>query len=61
MPTWARGLPHHPQNEKYLNFKGYGEFGEQHRPAGWNAWITLSISPAAQTPPGSAQRPLVRK
>ena len=45
----------------YLNLKGYGEFDQQHRPAGWNAWTTLSISPAAQTPPASAQPPLVRK
>jgi len=45
----------------YLNLKGYGEFEGQHRPAGWNAWITLSISPAAQTPPASARPPLARK
>jgi len=43
----------------YLNFKGYAEFDQQNRAAGWNAWITFVISPAAQ-PPASAQ-PLVRK
>jgi hypothetical protein len=44
----------------YLNFKGYAEFDQQNRPAGWNAWITLSISPGAPTPP-SAQPTLIRK
>ncbi len=29
----------------YLNVKGYAEFASQNRPAGWNAWIVLSISP----------------
>ncbi|WP_431266854.1 SphA family protein [Dankookia sp. P2] len=28
----------------YLNVKAYGEFAEQNRPAGWNAWVTLSFS-----------------
>jgi hypothetical protein len=32
----------------YLNFKGYYEFDQQNRPAGWNAWLTFAISPAAQ-------------
>jgi len=31
----------------YLNLKGYGEFDARNRPSGWNAWLTLSISPAA--------------
>jgi hypothetical protein len=43
----------------YLNVKGYGEFANHDRPAGWNAWITLTLSPAAATPP--AAQPLVRK
>jgi hypothetical protein len=34
----------------YLNLKGYGEFGAQHRPEGWNMWLTFAISPAAPTP-----------
>jgi hypothetical protein len=41
----------------YLNFKGYAEFDQQNRPAGWNAWITFAISPAAPEP----QPTLVRK
>ena len=34
----------------YLNFKGYKEFGAENRPDGWNAWVTLVISPVAPTP-----------
>jgi hypothetical protein len=45
----------------YLNLKGYGEFDHHDRAAGWNAWITLSISPATETPPASAQPTLVHK
>jgi hypothetical protein len=32
-----------------LNFKVYKEFFAQSRPAGWNGWITLSISPPSQS------------
>ena len=39
----------------YLNLKGYGEFDAHDRPSGYNAWLTLSISPAAPTPPSSAR------
>jgi hypothetical protein len=38
----------------YLNLKGYGEFDAHDRPSGYNAWLTLSISPPAPTPPPSA-------
>jgi hypothetical protein len=34
----------------YINVKGYGEFDNANRPDGWNAWITLVLSPA---PPAS--------
>jgi hypothetical protein len=45
----------------YLNVKAYKEFAAEHRPEGWNAWVTLSISPAA-TPPASAQpKPIITK
>ena len=30
----------------YLNLKGYAEFAGEHRPDGWNTWLTFSISPA---------------
>lgn len=40
----------------YLNLKAYKEFGAEHRPEGWNAWLTFVISPAvphtAAPPPG---------
>jgi hypothetical protein len=39
----------------YLNLKGYGEFDAHDRPHGYNAWLTLSISPPAPTPPSSAR------
>jgi hypothetical protein len=32
----------------YLNLRGYKEFGAEHRPEGWNAWVTFALSP---TPP----------
>ena len=30
-------------NTWYFNLKGYYEFNAQHRPEGWNAWLTLSL------------------
>jgi hypothetical protein len=44
----------------FLSLKGYYEFGADHRPEGWNTWLTLAISPAAQAP-SSMQTKLVRK
>jgi hypothetical protein len=38
----------------YLNLKGYGEFDNDNRPAGWNVWLTFVLSPA---PPSSASSP----
>ena len=37
----------------YVNLKGYGEFDARNRPSGWNAWLTLSISPAAPVTTGA--------
>ena len=34
----------------YMNLKGYKEFGAEHRPEGWNAWLTFVISPRAPEP-----------
>src|SRR5215472_6674724 len=31
----------------YINLKGYKEFAADNRPDGWNAWLTIAISPAA--------------
>jgi hypothetical protein len=47
----------------YLNVKGYYEFDSHDRPAGWNTWLTFSISPAAPpapTPPTS-RAPMIYK
>jgi hypothetical protein len=41
----------------YLNLKGYGEFDAANRPAGWNTWLTFSISPL---PPSSTVAPMRR-
>ena len=27
----------------YVNLKGYWEFGEQNRAAGWNVWLSLEL------------------
>jgi hypothetical protein len=45
-------------HQGYLNLKGYKEFAAEHRPEGWNVWLTLSISPAAPAaaPPAPAGR-----
>jgi hypothetical protein len=43
----------------YLNLKAYGEFAAENRPAGWNAWLTFSVSQAAASP--SPQSPLIHK
>ena len=29
--------------QAYVNLKGYHEFGANHRPDGWNVWLTLSL------------------
>jgi hypothetical protein len=34
------------KTQGYLNVKGYHEFEADHRPEGWNIWLTFSISPA---------------
>jgi len=44
----------------YINLKGYGEFASADRPSGWNAWVTLVISPAAPAPAASP-KPMLTK
>lgn len=29
----------------YINLKGYAEFGAKNRPAGWNVWLALALTP----------------
>ena len=43
----------------YLNLKIYKEFAAEHRPEGWNAWVTFVISPPAPTPVSTTR--MVRK
>ena len=53
-----------PINESYqgyINLKGYGEFAAEHRPDGWNVWLTFAITPAAQQKQAAASRQLVTK
>jgi hypothetical protein len=38
----------------YLNLKAYKEFDNANRPDGWNAWVTLVLSPA---PPAAESSP----
>lgn len=45
----------------YLNFKGYGEFAAEKRPAGWNAWVTFAISPAAPPPAVTPTKHVITK
>jgi hypothetical protein len=45
----------------YLNLKGYGEFDAANRPAGWNTWLTFSISPMAPASTVAPTRHLVTK
>jgi hypothetical protein len=44
----------------YVNLKAYGEFDGSDRPSGWNAWLTLVISPPAPTPPATT-KPIITK
>ena len=37
--------------QAYLNVKGYREFAAENRPHGWNAWVSLTLSPASEPPP----------
>lgn len=45
----------------YLNLKGYGEFAAENRPAGWNTWLTFSISPMAPTTTVTSTRRMTTK
>jgi hypothetical protein len=42
--------------EGFVSLKAYWELAAQNRPAGWNAWLTFSLSPAA---PAAASAPVV--
>jgi len=44
----------------YFNLKGYGEFDNNARPAGFNVWLTFNLSPKAAEA-AAAQRPMLMK
>ncbi|MEH2469309.1 hypothetical protein V1281_001440 [Nitrobacteraceae bacterium AZCC 2161] len=43
----------------YVNVKAYKEFAAEHRPEGWNAWLTFAISPKA--PEATTSKTLQRR
>jgi hypothetical protein len=45
----------------YLNLKGYKEFDAEHRPDGWNVWLTFAISPSALSEAPPASRHMITK
>jgi hypothetical protein len=49
-PQFGYVFPISPSWQGYINLKAYGEFDNNARPDGWNAWVTFVISPAAPTP-----------
>jgi len=53
-------FPIDQQHQGYLNLKGYKEFAAEHRPEGWNVWLTFAITPASAPSPGPA-RPKITK
>ena len=59
-PQFGYIFPMGDKLQGYLNLKGYGEFANANRPAGWNVWLTFQISPAAPTPP-TPSRPTFTK
>jgi hypothetical protein len=44
----------------YLNLKAYGEFAAENRAAGWNTWLTFSISPMAPASTVTASRRITK-
>ncbi len=44
-------MPLGTTHQAVFGLKGFKEFGAEHRPEGWNVWLTLSISPAVPSPP----------
>ena len=45
----------------YVNLKGYGEFDNDNRPAGWNVWLTFVLSPAPPSSASSSPPPILTK
>ena len=47
--------------EGYLNLKVYREFAAENRPDGWNAWLTLELSPPAASASHTPAKSIVTK
>lgn len=47
--------------QAYFNLKGYREFESDHRPEGWNVWLTVNLSPAAAPPPPAMPKHIYTK
>jgi hypothetical protein len=48
------------ENDAFLGLKGYGEFAAENRPAGWNTWLTFSISEAVPTTVTPTKHPVTK-
>jgi hypothetical protein len=46
-PQFGYIFPIGTTHQGFFNLKGYWEWGADHRPEGWNVWVTLAFSPAA--------------
>jgi len=44
-------IPVGTTTQAFLNLKSYKEFDGKNRPDGWNAWVSLTLSPASAPPP----------
>ena len=53
-------IPISNEYQGYINLKGYKEFAAEHRPDGWNVWLTFAISPAARQE-AAAKKPIITK
>jgi len=54
-------IPISKEWQGYINVKAYKEFAAEHRPDGWNAWLTIAISPAAPSEAPPSTRRMVTK
>ena len=54
-------VPLSTTHNAYFNLKGYQEFGAEHRPEGWNVWLTFAISNAAPTSTVTPTKHLITK
>jgi hypothetical protein len=54
-------MPLSAMYQAVFSLKGFKEFGAEHRPEGWNVWLTLSISPAAPPAPAPVVKAMMGK